>query len=38
MMIAALTDRIEVRRNCEIEIHFRTTAEQFLGQKTLARA
>ena len=36
MIMAALIDRIEVRKDYEIEIHFRMTAEQFLGQKASA--
>ena len=37
---AQLVDRIEIRKNVdyEISIHFRMTAEQFLGRKTEASA
>ena len=36
LVIAQLVDRIEIRKNVdyEIEIHWRMTAEQFLGRKT----
>ena len=31
LIIAALIDRIEVNRDYEINIHFRVSAQQFLG-------
>ena len=34
MVIAELVDRIEVKKDYEITIHWRMTAEQFLGKKT----
>ena len=36
MVIAQLVDRIEIRKNdgYDITIHWRMTAEQFLGRKT----
>ena len=40
LVIAQLVDRIEIRKSTEYEIsiHFRMTAEQFLGRKTEASA
>ena len=40
LVIAQLVDRIGIRKNVdyEISIHFRMTAEQFLGRKTEASA
>ena len=40
LVIAQLVDRIEIRKNdgYDITIHWRMTAEQFLGRKTEASA
>lgn len=38
MVIAELVDRIEVKKDYDITIHWRMTAEQFLGKKTEASA
>ncbi len=40
LVIAQLVDRIEIRKTdgYDIEIHWRMTAEQFLGRKTEAGA
>jgi len=40
LVIAQLVDRIEIRKNdgYDITIHWRMTAEQFLGKKTEASA
>lgn len=38
MVIAELFDRIEVKKNYEITIYWRMTADQFLGKKTEASA
>lgn len=38
MVIAELVDRIEVKKDYEITIYWRMTADQFLGKKTEASA
>ncbi len=38
MIFAQLIDRIEVKKDYEITIYWRMTAEQFLGRKTEASA
>lgn len=38
MVITELVDRIEVKKDYEITIYWRMTADQFLGKKTEARA
>ena len=38
MLIAELVDRIEVKKDYEITIYWRMTADQFLGKKTEASA
>ncbi len=38
LVISQLVDRIEVRPNYEVDIHFRITAEQFLGKPITASA
>ena len=38
MVIAQLVDRIEVKKDYEITIYWRMTADQFLGKKTEASA
>ena len=38
LVISQLVDRIEVKSNYEVSIHFRITAEQFLGKPVAASA